>query len=357
MKKIMGVSVFAIMAALPMIAGAAKQSAPITLQGNNGSISPSTQVATTSYVQGAYNALATEHNKVVSDITLTGTYDNTDHISAGASVAENLESLNSAIKSAVGSSSDTYVTKGSATATAVEGKTLQYIPLEDGVTPGTNVGVNLGKLDNAIYTNASEIGTFDVNGNQNYVSDANTIQQNLQSLDGQLKLNTNTIGVYDAGKSHSKIENTDIFSNLHILDAQVAANSNAITINTSAIGTVSELSSAGGLIPSTTTNLVDAVKAINTSLNNANTGATIIEGTYVDEGDTVAQAIDKLDGAIEVNANAISDINTNKIGNTAMGTTNTTVTGAIKEMHDQTLTVYTTWGTDNTQNVNLFPQQ
>lgn len=352
MKKVIGISIVAMFAAVPMMANAAKTATLATLQGTDGVITANKKMATTSYVQGAYNALATEHNKVVNDITLTGERVTGDHISNTASVAENLESLNSAIKSLSVSSSADYVTKSSAIATPIENATLQYVSAD-----GEKVGENLGKLDAQVYTNAGNITTLTSNttvaADGNYISAGANVAANLGALDGQTKTNTDAIGAYDSTKSHTTVTDTNVFTNLQALDAQVTANANNIVQNTAAIGTVANLQTAGGLIPSTTTNLVDAVKAINTSLSESNQNATVDEGDYVAAGDTVSTAIGKLDAAIKDNADDITDINA-AIGNTPMGTTADTITGAIKEMHDSQLTVYTTWNTDATDTVDMF---
>lgn len=382
MKKVIGISIVAMFAVVPMMAGAAKTATLAGLQGTNGVITPNNQMATTSYVQGAYNALATEHNKVVNDITLTGERVDGDHISNTASVAENLETLNSAIKSLSSTGSASYVTKTSATAQALNPTmTLNYVEAN-----GDQVGLNLGKLDAAVgvvgssgnnYIGASTgensknvaenlkaldtaIGDMSGFGDQNYAKSTTSVAANITSLDTQVKTNTDAIGTYDESKSHIKISNQDVFTNLHVLDAQVSANSNninsntsAISANTTAIGNVSQLASVGGLIPENTDNLVDAVKAINTQLGNSNSNATIEAGNYVSAGQTVGAAVAALDTAIKNNADDIDDIN-DTIGNTAMGTTATTVTGAIAEMHGKKMTVYTTWNTNDTDEINMF---
>ena len=92
MKKLLGISVMAMLAVSPMMANAAKTigDLPTASADTNTNL-----VATTSYVKGAYNAVKTEHNKVVADMTVaSGTY---DHINAGNSVAENLVSLNTGV--------------------------------------------------------------------------------------------------------------------------------------------------------------------------------------------------------------------------------------------------------------------
>ena len=343
------VSMFALLTVIPMMANAAKTATGVTLV--NGGNTPSTTqtVASTSYVQGAYNTLGAQVNAIVADTTVGAAPENAPYsaIAADKNVAENLVALDSAIRAAAGDANEAYVTKESAAAvvdTTGGAEALQYVS-----SNGTEVGKNLGILDNQVYKNTTKIGTFNASGSQEYVSGDASIMANLQSLDGQVKTNTNAIGTYDAAKSHVKVSDTDIFSNLHVLDAQVSANATNITLNTSAIGTIGELAEAGGLIPSGTNNLVSAVKAINTSLNNSTNAAVIEAGTYTAANDTVGGAIKKLDTAVANNAN--------KIGNTTMGTTATTVTGAIAEMHGQTMQVATTWGSEaTTATVHLFPQ-
>ena len=174
-------------------------------------------------------------------------------------------------------------------------------------------------------------------GSQNYAKSTTSVAANITSLDTQVKTNTDAIGAFDDAKSHIKISNQDVFTNLHVLDAQVSANSNnintntsAISANTTAIGAVSDLATVGGLIPANTDNLVDAVKAINTQLGTSNSNASIADGNYVESGQTVSQAVAALDTAIKNNADDIA------------------------EMQSKKMAVYTTWNTDDTEEVNLF---
>ena len=154
MKKFLGVSFAAMLAVSPMMANAAgapttSTAAALTAKTAEQISANAGNMATASYVMGAYNAIVEEHNDVIDDITVStaGNY-----IGTGTGVAENLGRLEEAIKNLEGAAGNAYVTKTSAAATAVEGKTLQYVSAD-----GEQVGDNLGKLDNAIATNAIAI--------------------------------------------------------------------------------------------------------------------------------------------------------------------------------------------------------
>ncbi len=91
MKKLLGISIVAMLAVTPMMANAAQTAA--NLAATSGT--EQNAIATTSYVKGAYNAVKAAHDAVVSDITVgSGTH---YHITAGNSVAENLGELDTAV--------------------------------------------------------------------------------------------------------------------------------------------------------------------------------------------------------------------------------------------------------------------
>ena len=106
MKKLLGVSIAAMLAVSPMLANAAVSS--LATNGNDKATldavsneSATTNVATTSYVKGAYNAIAAEHNKVVTAVNKIATDINVaagNQVQGGAvlstnSVAQNLVAL------------------------------------------------------------------------------------------------------------------------------------------------------------------------------------------------------------------------------------------------------------------------
>ena len=98
MKKLLGISFIAMLAVTPMMAEAG-QAIPVAGAGRFADVSDTdttgnTQIATTNYVKGAYNAVQGELRSVANDIDLTV---DGKHIDSAASVAENLVSLDSAV--------------------------------------------------------------------------------------------------------------------------------------------------------------------------------------------------------------------------------------------------------------------
>jgi len=334
MNKKLGISVFAIMTVVPVLARADKTIEALPLQ-SGGSVLSSTQVATTSYVKGAYNSVANAVNAVVSDMTVAeGEYDNIDPTK---SVAENLVLLNNAINSAASTSGTTYVTIGSATATVPEGsETLHYVAAN-----GENVGANLGKLDKAVYDNQSAITVLNSNDEtEGSVAYAVKTEED-RAKAAELAL-TNSIGELDADKNYLKVED-DVYTNMTALDTQVRDNELHI-------GSMNGLRSTGAMntIESRST-LVSAINTLDAAISNAGTASNVTSGYYIgtENGkNSVAENLIALD-------NKVHD-NTAKIGETAMGTTAETLTGAIKEMHGQTIEVATVWDTDTTETINLF---
>jgi len=328
MKKLFGISIITIFVAAPMVAGAATAKVPLV----NGGQTPESNkvVASTSYVQGAYNQLGKAVNSIITDSTVPTNENGYKAIAADKNVAENLVALDGAIRDAAGEAGDLYVTKESARVVVdtTGGATgVQYVSTGDG-----KVGENLGILDNQVYKHSLKIGEFNDSGNKNYVSGTNTIQQNIQILDGRVKLNSDTIGSYDEDKSHVVINGaSSIFDNLHALDEQVTASSLSIDQNTAAIGTMINLVPAG----ISATNLVDAVISVKNSLNTSNEQAAISNGNYIgsDHGvTTVSGALTALDGQTKTNSDNIAT------------------------MRAQKMNVMTTWGSDSTVEREVFPQ-
>ena len=99
MKKFLGISIVAMLAVTPMMANA-QRSAPATNAVSNAQevTGDNLKVASPSYVKGAYNAIQGEIRNIATDINVTSVTDSTNaHISTTASVAENLDTLNSAV--------------------------------------------------------------------------------------------------------------------------------------------------------------------------------------------------------------------------------------------------------------------
>lgn len=166
MKKILGISLVAVLAATPLMASAARDASVAVANYNfNGQVS--TDVATTSYVKGAYESASDRIDALVTDTTVTGESHN--YIANTGSVAENLTALDVAIKGIANQAGD-YVTHTEGTATPVSGETLQYVSAD-----GTAVGANLGVLDNQVKINADAISN-EAQARQNADT---TLQQNI----------------------------------------------------------------------------------------------------------------------------------------------------------------------------------
>ena len=340
MRNLLGVSLFAMFIVAPVLVRA-EPIEQLQLQ-NGGNVPTAPQVlATTAYVKGAYNTVANKINDVITNITVpTATY---DHIDATKSVAENLVSLNNAIDSAANTSGSTYATMSSAApALATGAEAFHYVSVESDEVP-TTIGENLGKLDAAVYANESAISTL--NG------DSNTAGSVAFAVKGEADRATlaetalsDRIGTLGSDKNYIRTAN-DVYTNMTALDTQVHDNELHI-------GSMNGLRSSGALstIESRST-LVSAINTLDTAISNAGIATNLVDGHYVGTNNgknSVADNLTALDTQVYNN--------TQKIGTADMETAAPTITGAIQEMHRQTLEVATVWNSSDTQPLNLFTQ-
>ena len=328
---------------MPVVANAAPSATAVALANDGSAITPTQRVASTSYVQGAYNTLGTQINNIISDTTVPTSATAYTAISSGNNVAENLVALDGAIRAAAGEANDAYVTKESAVVTPVEGTTLNYL---GSTSAGTNVGVNFGILDNQIKTNQNAItllnGDATTAGSVAYAVAA----ENARATDAETGL-SNRIGTLAEDGRYITTTNS-VATNLSILDAQVEDNMNHI-------GTMSALSATGNLTGDSRSSLVSAINALDAAISSAGSASNVVSGHYIGTSlgyHSVAENLTSLDNQVYTNTTNIgTDVAT-------MGTQATTVSGAIKEMHGQTMQVATTWGSDSTTaSVPLFPTQ
>ena len=332
MKKILGVSVAAMLAVTPMMANATKTSNSVDTVAN---VTTDVNMATTSYVQGAYNVLAGAHNAVITDITVPAKANNEtyNHIAAADSVQENLVALDTAVGTIPTLAND-----------------AEY---GSGISNSNSVAANLVALDTAI----SAING--VAGNYELATDSAVIASDLDSTSGV----TNHIAV-----------DTPVHTNLSTLNAAVIANDTAIANNADAIGNSggSTISFAGTNYLTQEDNLVDAVKVLDTQVDanadkigtipmtDANSQA-ITYSSGISESNTVAQNLVSLNNAIVTNNGAAAN-NTAAIGadgNSTMGFSGThylnnsqtvkaaatTLDSQIYTVDNTTIPVVTTWNT------------
>jgi len=245
MKKILGVSFAAMLAVSPMLANAKVTATSAPIAAANTDVTASTNVATTSYVKGAYKAMATEVNKVqadvanvISDINVTTEQEITggvvknansvagnlvaldtkvgtkqDQLKNDAGVPANISSTVKTTVAAAGATSDTALVTESAVRSAVDAVSTNMssnyqLKTDSEVTSaardaagltsadlneGQGVGANLIKVASTAKANKDEIGTYDASGSHTYVTDANSVHQNLQALDAQVTTNTGAL--------------------------------------------------------------------------------------------------------------------------------------------------------------------
>ena len=68
MKTFFKISFISLLVAMPVVANAAPSATAVALANDGSAITPTQRVASTSYVQGAYNTLGTQINNIISDI-------------------------------------------------------------------------------------------------------------------------------------------------------------------------------------------------------------------------------------------------------------------------------------------------
>jgi hypothetical protein len=347
MKKLLLVSVTAMFAAMPMLAhatGLVTVPGEATMTGDDG-------IATTKYVKGAYNVLQGTLTNINTAITVDGAGGTGDIISNGDDVGSNLEALNTAVKglrdTSVGTigSGTNYLNPEAGVATnltnldtaigAVRTTGNHYLTKSTGDGTTKNVAGNLEALDDQIYANTTEIGTFDTaeNANHTYVSNSNTIQQNLQSLDGQVKSNFDKIDGTFTGRNTGE---TNLVSAINTVDANV--------------GDLNTLSNYAGL-SGNKGSVVSAINAVAATVAASNTDATVNDGNYIGTNNgknvgTVSAALSALDTAVKNNEDHIGNLTSGFAGTTNAGDATHKVTNlvtAINNVDAKVLPVYNTW--------------
>ena len=265
MKKLMGISVIAALAVLPMAANAAR-----TVQtGGEAGAGSATALASQSYVNGAYNAMNTKVDAVITDSAVTG--ENHVNITAGNSVAENLAQLDTAIQTLSSGTTSTIEALDANVSNTVGGDGLSLTVVEeDGVitsvsgsiatntyqdyddstvsaetaqktytaiTAGNGVGANLEALDSHVKTAETNIGTManlDTTAT-NLVGAINEVKTAVSTLTGDASstYQTKTDSTVATGTNYLTA-GTGVGANLTVLDTQVA------TINAKQIPIVSD---------------------------------------------------------------------------------------------------------------------
>lgn len=211
MKKLLGVSIAAMLAVSGANATPTQTAAQIDSAKATAPAQATTQIATTSYVKGAYADIATEHNKVVADITVSGVTGDVNYITNGNSVADNLKQLNEQVVSLTGAAGGT---------------------VQDGnfVDDANTMAQNVNALD-------TEIGANVTDGS--YVKDENKINGNLQALDSAVGAAVAGNVIADSLNQDGTLKTT-VAANLGLIDTKIGGTAMGTTA-TSLTGAIAEI--------------------------------------------------------------------------------------------------------------------
>lgn len=344
MNKLLGVSIAAMLAVTPMMANATTANHRALTPATVGNVSENQNIATTSYVKGAYNAVADEVNAIAGDIAITTVGNETlNNINTTDSIATNVKTLDAKMGDvstlASGAAANSVLTEQGNAADLV----TAVIAINDALATTTGdatVGTGTYNYVVAGATGASNLVRLDTAmGKQatggNYIGatvgdNSTTLSANIAALDTAVGTTTNGTIVRAIGIGTNQ---KTVAQNLKDLDTQVELNRGAVaTLNGSVstdgsvLKTIKEnaqtadfTATASGLSNGT---LAQAINQVQTNLNSANTDAALLQGHYYDyqddaqnniEKDTIAGAIQKVDAQVYTNTGAIATINAKQI--------------------------------------------
>lgn len=343
MNKLLGVSIAAMLAVTPMMANATTANHRALTPATVGDVSANQNIATTSYVKGAYNAVADEVNAIAGDIAITTVGNETlNNINTTDSIATNVKTLDAKMGdvSTLASAANADSVLKTANATDLVGAVVAINNALATTTDDAKVGAGTYNYVAAGATGASNLVRLDTAmGKQatggNYIGatvgdNSTTLSANIAALDTAVGTTTNGTIVRAIGIGTNQ---KTVAQNLKDLDTQVELNRGAVaTLNGSVstdgsvLKTIKEnaqtadfTATASGLSNGT---LAQAINQVQANLNSANTDAALLEGNYYDyqddaqnniEKDTIAGAIQKIDAQVYTNTGAIATINAKQI--------------------------------------------
>lgn len=370
MKKLLSVSILAMLAVAPLAANATDAYPDATIY-NSGENNDTTKVATTAYVKGAYNAANTNINaervRVDNINTTIGSKTEGTHnilYGTGANVDNtiygNLEKLETAVGELTTNAGSTYQTKANSEVTAdmisdnPEGRSH--------LTAGQAVGTNLNALDNAIVTNEDNITTI----NNTIGSTAmGTTQATVTAAIAELNGDVGTTGsvlkkIKDNAESatFTTTNNTTNFVTTGTDEQKDNTIKKAVNRLDAKMGALTGLSDDAGLNGANAKDsVVNAINAVaNTVKNNLSASAITTDGTYVKSNKNVSENLTALDTQVKTNADNIATNTTNISTNTThigtVGSLTTTaktdLVSAVNEVNSKVLTVYSNWASGGT---------
>ena len=304
MKKLLGVSIAAMLAVTPMLANATDTYSTVTLD-------PDSHIATTSYVQGAYNALIANDNALdqgKQDKLYTGSGNNTASINAnvattvraatGDDVADNTTLVTeAAVRAAIDAAATSGISGAAGDGLAWDSTNNQFdINYDNSTIDLVASGDNAGKL---------EVKAGGITATQ---------------------LATNAV---ETAKINAKAVTTEKINDKAVTAAQIA--DNTITASQIANATITSTQLAADSV--TSTQIADGAVGL----------AKIASGDKQNATDTTTYTNTKL-----ANAAYVDETVATAVANKA------TKSGVTETINQSTVTVYTTWGNlSNTQTVSL----
>jgi len=367
MKKILSVSILAVLAVAPLSARAEVIAVP-GLSTASANDADKTAIASTAYVKGAYDALQAPVKNIRDAMDVENLTPQTEqeiaagkqghYISAGTGVAGNLKALDDAARAHQDKIGSTTLTTTAQTLTgAIEelksslGSSDDDSKVSSGkvyVKEDNTVGENLDALDDAIgqvsnLANGSHLSAS-LNAQGGLVT---TVSQNLVNLDTAIRAETSAreTAIGTVTNSTTLDASESVGENLDTLATHVETletNTKVLTTDLPSTGTNYITATADAAANLVTLNA--QLRTVTDNLATANTNATVTAGHYIgtsNANNKVGTALTSLDNQVFAN--------TNHIGNATNGLTGTNATGvtdlvtAINNVDNKVLTVYSDW--------------
>lgn len=275
MKKIYGISLVAVLAVSPMMARAERAVAVV----NYAAPTANTNVATTSYVKGAFKANSDRINALVSDTNVSA---NGNYIDANESVAHNLGELDTAVKTNTDAIGNTAYTGGSLTAAIA-----------------------------ALQSDSSDLGSTKVNQNGNFTAETDSTLILGKSVVSAIKdtaaaVDANTAAIGDANSGLTKTIADEIS---RATNAETGLAEDIADINTE----IGNTAYTGGSLSAAISALQSTASGLGNDKVNQNGNFTESTNSDLIENKTVVEAIQSTAAAVDTNTDAISTINNKAI--------------------------------------------
>ena len=335
MKKISIISLVAVLAATPMMAQAAGRT--VSKANYAGPSQTSTNVASTSYVQGAYKAASDRIDALVDDTAVAAKEGGYKAIVAGESVGYNLVALDSAVASATSAASTALTSAindldAEVSANSTTDDVLVTVTEANGVLTGVSATINdsavtTGKInDGAVTTGKIANGTI-------LVEDMNA---------AAVVTSTDTFHAASQASDTALVTEKAVATKIDAINSAASGLASDVAANTSAIALLNSDATQSGSVAYAVKQEEDARKAAISAMDanlSSTTGGLTLNLTEVDG------VVTAISGSI---ASETYD---------AFGAAASAETAAKAYVDNTTLTVFTTWGSDASNNIKMNTEQ